>query len=77
MRRHVAPALPTASIPDPERGDFLPPEGRVVSWTAHWAGMSLREEIIVSAVPEEVEAAPAVEASHGDEAVPFESHPEA
>jgi hypothetical protein len=59
MRKHVAPSTPTASIPDPERGGFLPPEGRVVSWTPHWAGMALREEILVTDAVEEAEAAPA------------------
>ena len=47
MRKHVAPAHPEASIPDPDRGGFLPPDGRTVAWTPFWAGMLLREEITV------------------------------
>ena len=57
MRKHVAPIHPDASIPDPDRGGFLPAGGRVVSWTPHWAGMLAREEIVVSDAPEEAEPA--------------------
>ena len=60
MLKHVCPSTATASIPDPDRGGFLPVEGRVVAWTPYWAGMMLREEIVVSAAPDEAEPAPAV-----------------
>ena len=53
MRKLVVPALPTASIPDPERGDCLPAEGRVVAWTAHWARLALREDVTVAEPPAE------------------------
>lgn len=56
MRRYVRPADPGATIPDPERGDALPPDGREVTWSAHWAVMLAREEI--SADPPRNEAPP-------------------
>jgi len=61
MLKLVTPANPKASIPDPDRGNFLPAEGRVVSWTPYWAGMAAREEIEVAEVPAEVEPEPAAE----------------
>lgn len=67
MRKLVVPALPTASIPDPERGDFLPAEGRVVDWTPHWARLALREDVTVGEPPAE----PSHEAPEPD-AVPVE-----
>lgn len=73
MHRHVAPIDPRASIPDPERGQFLPPEGRTVWWTPYWAGMLAREEITVSEpqdVPVADEAAAPADAAH-------EAHPDA
>ncbi|MGU3665809.1 hypothetical protein ACLBX9_16645 [Methylobacterium sp. A49B] len=57
MLKHVAPIDPRASIPDPERGQFLPPEGRTVPWTPYWAGMAMREEITVSDAQDEPVAA--------------------
>lgn len=57
MRKLVTPADPKASIPDPDRGGFLPAEGRAVTWTPYWAGMALREEITVAEVPTEAPAA--------------------
>lgn len=53
MRKLVVPALPTASIPDPERGDCLPAEGRVVAWTPHWARLAVREDVTVAEPPAE------------------------
>ena len=52
MYKRVTPVEPTASIPDPHRGDCLPPEGRVVAWNAYWAGLAAREEISVADEPE-------------------------
>ena len=54
MRRHVAPADPGATIPDPERGDALPPEGRTVAWSAHWATMAARSDVTVGEPQDEV-----------------------
>ena len=81
MRKLVVPALPTASIPDPERGDCLPPEGRVVAWTAHWARLTLREDVTVAEPPaeplHEPEAdrldAPEPDAAPAEPAAPTES----
>jgi len=73
MHKHVAPIDPRSSIPDPERGQFLPPEGRTVWWTPYWAGMLAREEITVSDaqdVPVADEAADPAEVAH-------ETHPDA
>ena len=53
MRKHVTPVDPKASIPDPDRGGFLPPEGRDVPWTPYWAGMSARKEISVDDAQDE------------------------
>lgn len=55
MRRHVTPAEPAAAIPDPERGDNLPADGRPVTWNAYWAGLALRGDITF----EDIEDAPA------------------
>jgi len=81
MRKHVAPAHPGASIPDPDRGGFLPPEGRTVPWTPHWAGMAAREEIAVTDAPDEVapEATDSTEAPAPVQsaAEPHEAHPDA
>lgn len=55
MRKLVIPALPTASIPDPDRGDVLPPGGRVVDWTPHWARLAAREDVTVAEPPTEPE----------------------
>lgn len=75
MHKHVAPIDPRASIPDPERGQFLPPEGRTVWWTPYWAGMLAREEITVSE-PQDASAA-----ATSDEPAPAEpaneAHPDA
>ena len=57
MLKHVTPADPAATIPDPERGQPLPPEGRAVTWSAYWASLEMREDITVAAVPDEPEPA--------------------
>ncbi len=79
MRKHVAPVLAQASIPDPERGGFLPPEGREVAWTPYWAGMAAREEITVTEVPDEPaagsESTPPAAGEPGADA--HEAHPDA
>jgi hypothetical protein len=51
MRKHVTPADPAASIPDPERGRDLPAEGATVVWGPYWAGLELRGDVVVSADP--------------------------
>lgn len=56
MRKLVKPAHPDASIPDPERGTDLPPEGRAVTWSAHWARMAARDDVEVSEIPAVAEA---------------------
>ncbi len=56
MRKHVKPADKAASIPDPIRKTDLPPEGRVVDWSAHWARLEARGDIKVKDVPDEAEA---------------------
>ena len=53
MRKHVKPAHPQAAIPDPTRGGDLPPEGRVVEWSVHWARLAQRDDIIVKDVDED------------------------
>ena len=67
MRKHVKPADKAASIPDPARKTDLPPEGRVVDWSVHWARLEAREDIIVSDAPDEAEAeTPSAEAAATD-----------
>jgi len=56
MRKHVAPADPAATIPDPSRGRPLPPEGLPVTWGPYWAGLAARAEIVVSEISEETDA---------------------
>ncbi|MGX9981976.1 DUF2635 domain-containing protein [Methylobacterium fujisawaense] len=56
MRKHVKPAHPNATIPDPERRGDLSPEGRVVPWGVHWARLAARGDIVVTDVPEAAEA---------------------
>ena len=58
MRKHVAPAHEGASIPDPARGRDLPAEGIAVDWTAYWAGLALRGDIVVSEIADEPEPEP-------------------
>lgn len=53
MRKHVAPADPSATVPDPERGRALPPEGLPVDWSPYWAGLALRGDIVVTDPPSE------------------------
>lgn len=48
MRKHVTPADPTATIPDPERGCDLPADGLCVMWSAYWAAREARGEVLVS-----------------------------
>ncbi|WFS07777.1 DUF2635 domain-containing protein [Methylobacterium sp. 391_Methyba4] len=52
MRKHVKPADKAASIPDPARKTDLPPEGRVVEWSAHWARLEARGDIKAKDVPD-------------------------
>lgn len=66
MRKLVIPALPTASIPDPDRGDVLPPGGRVVDWTPHWALMALRGEVTVADPSAEPDVVPGGDADLQD-----------
>lgn len=47
MRKHVTPADPAATIPDPARGRDLPPDGDEVEWSAHWALLAGRGDVIV------------------------------
>lgn len=58
MRKHVAPADPAATIPDPSRGRPLPPEGLPVTWGPYWAGLAARGDITVENLPD-VDAAEA------------------
>ncbi|MCJ2108031.1 DUF2635 domain-containing protein [Methylobacterium sp. E-041] len=70
MRKHVAPAHEGASIPDPARGRDLPREGIAVAWTAYWAGLQLRGDVVVTEIVDEPEPALAepVEAPEPDAA---------
>ncbi len=52
MRKHVRPANKAATIPNPDGGD-LPPEGMDVEWTAYWAGLQSRGDVVVKDVEEE------------------------
>ena len=52
MRKHVMPADAGASIPNPERGRPLPPEGETVGWTPYWAQLQARRDIVASDMPE-------------------------
>ncbi|KQP11159.1 hypothetical protein ASF28_08940 [Methylobacterium sp. Leaf99] len=65
MRKHVTPADPTATIPDPERGCDLPADGLPVTWSAYWAAREARGEVVVTdpadAAPEEADEVPAPE----------------
>uniref|UniRef100_UPI000A98F7D8 hypothetical protein n=1 Tax=Methylobacterium sp. CCH5-D2 TaxID=1768765 RepID=UPI000A98F7D8 len=68
-RKHVTPADPAATIPDPSRGRPLPPEGLAVTWGPYWAGLAARGEITVSELPaDDPEAGPAPEAGSVTEA---------
>lgn len=64
MRKHVKPADPNASIPDPVRRRDLPPEGHPVEWSVHWARLAARGDIVVSDVEEDA-AAPAATDENG------------
>lgn len=85
MRKHVKPADPKATIPDPERRGDLPAAGRVVTWSAHWARLAAREDIVVSDPPAPTEAPkdpPAADEQPGPAAEPraepaAEPHPDA
>lgn len=57
MRKHVTPADPAATIPDPERGRALPPEGAEVTWSPYWAGLAARQDVTASDVAEPAEPA--------------------
>ena len=63
MRKHVTPADPAATIPDPAGGQPLPPEGRTVTWSAYWAGLEMRQDITSAVLLDEPEPA-------GDAAAP-------
>ena len=52
MRKHVMPADAGAAIPDPSRGRDLPSEGAEVEWSAYWAGLAMRGDVIVSEIEE-------------------------
>jgi len=49
-RKFVKPAHKGASIPDPDRGRNLPPGGDEVEWSAHWALLAERGDVIVREV---------------------------
>ena len=53
MRKHVKPADPAASIPDPTRKTDLPPDGRAVEWSVHWARLAARGDIVVTDLADE------------------------
>jgi len=53
MRKLVKPADKNASIPDPARKTDLPPEGRIVEWSVHWARLEARGDVKVKDVPDE------------------------
>lgn len=74
MRKHVTPADPAASIPDPSRGCDLPAGGLPVDWTAYWAGLEARGDITVSDVVPEPEP---VEPEAAEEPVEVEADPAA
>ena len=63
MRKYVRPADPKATILDPAHGRDLPPGGIAVEWSAYWARLLLRGDVIVEeaggtpAVPESTEEA--------------------
>lgn len=46
-RRHVTPADPAATIPDPSRGRPLPPDGAAVAWGPYWALLAARGDVTV------------------------------
>ncbi|HYD05900.1 MAG TPA: DUF2635 domain-containing protein [Reyranella sp.] len=48
MRKHVKPADHGAAIPDPAHGSDLPQDGLVVEWSAYWARLEMRGDVIVS-----------------------------
>ena len=72
MRKHVKPAHPDATIPDPVRKTDLPPEGRVVDWSVHWARLHARGDITAKDVPgeEEDEGEPVASKSSAKRAAP-------
>lgn len=45
-RRTVKPAHPDATIPDPDRRDRLPPEGREVVWSHYWEGHLVKGNVV-------------------------------
>lgn len=52
MRKHVTPADPAASVPDPDRRDVLPRDGREVVWSPYWARRAARGEVTVTDLAE-------------------------
>ncbi|MGU3539983.1 hypothetical protein [Methylobacterium sp. A54F] len=52
MRKHVTPADPAATIPDPERGVALPAAGLPVTWSAHWAALAERGDVTTCDLPD-------------------------
>jgi len=75
MRKHVTPADPAASIPDPSRGRDLPADGLPVDWTAYWAGLEARGDITVTDVGAAPEAA--APAAPAEEPIEVEADPAA
>lgn len=58
MRKHVKPAHPDATIPDPSRGVDLPPDGLPCEWNVHWARLQMRGDVIVTEIEPETPAPP-------------------
>lgn len=59
MRKHVRPAHPLATIPDPARKRDLPSGGLVVDWSVHWARLAQRGDVVVTDVEPAADADPA------------------
>lgn len=53
MRKHVKPAHPDATIPDPSRGGDLPAAGLPCEWSVHWARLEMRGDVIVTDIEPE------------------------
>jgi hypothetical protein len=50
MRKFVKPADRGASIPSPAHGRDLPQDGLEVEWSAYWARLEMRGDIVVSEI---------------------------
>lgn len=77
MRKHVTPADPNASIPDPARGRDLPPEGAAVTWDAYWAGRAARGEVEAVEIADEPEPGEVLQIAHSPTPEPVEAAPDA